>query len=148
MNGVWRKTEVKIQLKLNKPENRIWNVVPSGIIPKVLESLYTWSFIHFKGWLNIEFFIVFAISFGLTLLTIDHTRVFLLLSIPMLIYISHHFSLKDFVIKISPYFPIWIILFFQFQKTAGGAIIDESSRWTWLIDFLPFKSALANLMGI
>jgi hypothetical protein len=96
--------------------------------------------IYFRSSLTRRFFIVALISFGITVTTLDHTRIFLLLSLPILIYLSENISVTTFVRDLSSFLPVGLLLFFQFQKKSDGEIIDTAWSWFWL-------GKIANFFG-
>tara|TARA_B100000787_G_C16145831_1_gene274197 strand:- start:108 stop:1127 length:1020 start_codon:yes stop_codon:yes gene_type:complete len=87
--------------------------------------------LYLRSSLSFRFFTVAVLCFGITLATLDHTRVFVLLSIPLLVYLAEKNSVRKFCIELSPYLPIVILLLFQFQKRPGGEIVDTSWSWFW-----------------
>lgn len=99
-----------------------------------LFSTFGWLWlpiIYFRKSLSVRFYIVAILCFFITVLTLDHTRVFMLLSLPVLVYLSEKVDIVEYANKVSQIFPIWILLFFQFQKW-NGAIYDTAWSSFWL----------------
>ncbi len=71
-----------------------------------------------------SFLFIFLISF----FTIDHTRIFSLLSVPIIIYLTNH---EEFIITFKSLFDkkiMYILGIFQIQKRADGKLVDG---WNW-----------------
>ena len=90
------------------------------------------AILHLRSSLSIRFFVVASLCFGITLGTLDHTRVFVLLSIPLLVNLAEQNAVRKFCIDLNTYVPIVVLLFFQFQKRPDGVIVDTSWSWFWL----------------
>ena len=115
---------------------------PVGL-PQVIESeddlfsTFGWLWlpiIYFRKSLSVRFYIVAILCFFITVSTLDHTRVFMLLSLPVLIYLSEKVAIVEYAEKASQFFPIWILLFFQFQKWSGG-VFDTAWSSFWAPEF-------------
>lgn len=88
--------------------------------------------LYLRSSLSFRFFSVAVLCFGITLTTLDHTRVFVLLSIPLLVYLVEKNAVRKFCIELNPYLPIVLLLLFQFQKHPNGVIVDTSWSWFWM----------------
>ena len=87
--------------------------------------------IFYKKELGFRFIVVSFLCFCITIMTLDHTRVFVLLSVPLLVYISTVVSVTKYATYIDKFVPIIILMLFQFQKRANGEIIDTAWSWFW-----------------
>jgi len=99
-----------------------------------LFSTFGWLWlpiIYFRKSLSIRVYIVSFLCFVITAFTLDHTRVFMLLSLPLLVYLSEEVDIVEYVKKASQFFPIWILLLFQFQKW-NGVVYDTAWSTLWL----------------
>jgi hypothetical protein len=97
--------------------------------------------IYYRSSLGKNFFLVSIICFFITITTLDHTRVFVLLSVPALVYIAKNFPVADFINNVKNSVPFWLLIFFQFQKIQGGKITDSAWSWFWL-------PKLTNYLGL
>ena len=88
--------------------------------------------LYLRSSLPFRFFFVALLCFGITLTTVDHTRVFVLLSIPLLVYLAEKNAVRKFCDDLKLYLPIGLLLLFQFQKLPDGKIVDSSWSWFWL----------------
>jgi len=77
-----------------------------------------------------SFLFIFLISF----FTIDHTRIFTLLSVPIIIYLINH---EKFILTFKNLFDkkiMYLLGIFQIQKRADGKLVDG---WSWInFDFV------------
>ena len=87
--------------------------------------MWLWVVIFLSGLIKdrkfiISFFVIFFVSF----FTIDHTRVFIQLAIPLIIYATNQ---EKFIETFNEFFDKKIMYFlgiFQFQKRADGRLVD------------------------
>ena len=108
----------------------------SGII-----SFFMWIWIPLllsKPFKDKKFLLSFILIMTISFFTLDHTRVFILTSVPLIIYLSKN---KIFIEKFKLIFSnnwIYLIGLFQIQKRGGGKIIDG---WG-ILEIDIFKSTL------
>ena len=87
--------------------------------------MWLWVVVFLSGLIKdrkfiISFFVIFFVSF----FTIDHTRVFIQLAIPLIIYATNQ---EKFIETFNELFDKKIMYFlgiFQFQKRADGRLVD------------------------
>tara|TARA_B100000315_G_scaffold60249_1_gene54641 strand:- start:685 stop:1701 length:1017 start_codon:yes stop_codon:yes gene_type:complete len=87
------------------------------------------------------FFFIVVLIFLITILTLDHTRIFTLLSLPCIIFLAKNYDIRKFIKNINRYIPIWFFLFFQFQKN-DGFIVDTTWSYKWAPLLKDFISSL------
>ena len=85
--------------------------------------------IYYRKSIDWRFYLVATLCFFIAFLTFDHTRVFMLLSLPALVYLAEKVSVVDYAREASRLFPIWILVFFQFQKWNGSIFDTGWSFW-------------------
>jgi len=121
----------------------------SGII-----SLFMWIWIPLllsKSFKDKKFLLSFILIMSISFFTLDHTRIFILSSVPLIIYLSKS---RIFNEKFNLVFSnnwIYLIGLFQIQKRGGGKIVDG---WS-ILEIDIFKSTLDkfiyflnNIVGI
>ena len=64
-------------------------------------------------------------------MTYDWTRVFHLLSLPLLTYIFINFDIQKLLMKINNYVPLTLIVFIQAQ-IIDDRLIDSAWKWLWI----------------
>jgi len=87
----------------------------------------------------LSFFLIFFISF----FTLDHTRIFMILSIPLIIYLI---SKREFLESFSTIFEnkiMYILGLFQMQKRADGRIVDGNN----LSENIIFQELMSELIN-
>jgi len=114
----------------------------SGII-----SLFMWIWIPLllsKSFKDKKFLLSFLLIMTISFFTLDHTRVFILGSVPLIIYLSKNkfFNEKFNLIFSSNW--IYIIGLFQIQKRGDGNIVDG---WS-ILELDVFKSSLDKFIYI
>lgn len=87
--------------------------------------------------------ILLAISFLISLGTLDYTRIFLLTSFPVILYISMSKLYQDRYKAIEAILPIGLLSLVQFQ-VHGGVVVD--SAWSFFWEFKPIKDLLVALI--
>ena len=88
--------------------------------------------LFYRNLLTKRVIIVAIMCFGITFLTVDHTRVFVLLNLPILVYLSQKIPISNYIKEISRFLPIGLLLLFQFQKAPGGDVFDTAWSSFWL----------------
>lgn len=82
--------------------------------------------------LSFRFWIAFVLCYLITLTTFDHTRIFVLVSLPLITYTYVKCESGESLDQIKKFLPIFFMFFIQLQKRPGGSIVDSSWSWYWL----------------
>ena len=84
-----------------------------------------------KKELKLKFWLVVICILAIAFMTYDWTRVFHLLSLPLLTYIFINFDIQRLLIKINKYIPLTLIVFIQAQ-IIDDRLIDSAWKWLWI----------------
>lgn len=107
--------------------------------------MWLWVIIFFsKVYLNKRFFISFFIIFSVSFFTLDHTRIFIQLSIPLIIYLSNNHEFNRVFYKFFDNRSMYILGLFQLQKRGDGRIVDGINYYE--IEF--FRVFLNNILNL
>ena len=126
-------------------------------LDRILDTIFTNTlagFISLFMWLWIpiflsglirdkKFFLSFFLIFFISFFTLDHTRIFMILSIPLIIYLI---SKREFLESFSTIFEnkiMYILGLFQIQKRADGRIVDGNN----LSENIIFQELMSELIN-
>jgi len=96
-------------------------------------STFGWLWIiiyNVRSTLSKQFWFSVIICFLITCGTLDHTRIFSLISLPLVIYLCEIDKVEKKLIDLSKIIPINLLIFFQFGVQPYGSIHDTS--WGWV----------------
>lgn len=129
--------------RLEYIETHILNIIATQVRQPFFSLFCSFGWLWFvilnqRHLLPKKFYFALSLTFIITIITLDHTRVFVLLNIPLLIYIIQNLDVVSSVRKITVFVPTVLLMLFQFQKIPGGAIVDSTWSWYWLNDFVTF----------
>ncbi len=142
--------------KLEKFDSR-FNII-SNELERVLNTMFTntiaglmslfmwlWVIIFLSGFIKdrkfvLSFFLIFFVSF----FTLDHTRIFSLLSMPLIIYLSTKNNFVFLFKKIYDKKIMYLLGLFQIQKRGDGIIVDGRN----LTDLNIFEKLVYEFMQI
>ena len=100
---------------------------------------------------NKKFIFSFLLIFSVSFFTIDHTRIFTILSVPIIIYLINQEEFLNTFKKIFDNKLMYILGIFQIQKRADGKLVDG---WSWLSNdifrdsIVKFTNTVSNLFDL
>ena len=100
---------------------------------------------------NKKFIFSFLLIFSVSFFTIDHTRIFTILSVPIIIYLINQEEFLNTFKKIFDNKLMYILGIFQIQKRADGKLVDG---WSWLSNdifrdsIVKFTHTVSNLFDL
>ena len=87
--------------------------------------MWLWIIIFLSGIIkNKKFQLAFLLIFSISFFTLDHTRIFTMLAVPLVIYISNNKNFLETFENILDKKIMYFLGFFQIQKRADGRIVD------------------------
>ena len=142
--------------QLNNLESR-YNVI-SQELERVFETIFTNTlagFVSLFMWLwvvifgsntikDTKFLTSFILIFLISFFTLDHTRIFMQLSIPLIIYLVKNDEFLNFFTKYFDKKSMYILGLFQIQKRGDGRIVDGVNLYE--SDFLSIVSRIIELI--
>ena len=106
------------------------NQFTNPVLSIVLSFGWFWLII-FNIWqkLNSKFWISLIFCFIISMLSMDFTRTFLQIALPLFVILIMEVNRTNILEKITRFVPLTVLLFIQFQKVPGAIISDTA--WSW-----------------